>query len=171
MTETEGNLRLTQAPVASTTMLIRRPVAEVFDAFIDPAITTRFWFSKGSGRLIEGAQVRCDWQMFGVGADVRVRTIEDHRRIIVDWGSADDDAWTTVAWDFDPRTDDTTFVRITNSGFQGSGDDVYRQACDSTQEFSFLLAGLKAFLEHGIALRLVPDHFPDGLVEGWSESE
>jgi uncharacterized protein YndB with AHSA1/START domain len=29
-------------------MLIRKPVAEVFEAFVDPAITSRFWFNKGS---------------------------------------------------------------------------------------------------------------------------
>jgi len=31
--------------------------------------------------------------------------------------------------------------------------------------FSTLLAGLKAFLEHGIDLNLVADHSPDALVE------
>ncbi len=34
-----GNLQLTQAPVAKAGMLIRRPVAEVFEAFVDPEIT------------------------------------------------------------------------------------------------------------------------------------
>ena len=34
-------------PIARATMLIRRPVAEVFNAFVDPAVTTlRFWFSR-----------------------------------------------------------------------------------------------------------------------------
>jgi uncharacterized protein YndB with AHSA1/START domain len=46
-----NNLQLTQAPVAKAAMLIRKPVAEVFEAFIDPAITSRFWFTKSSGRL------------------------------------------------------------------------------------------------------------------------
>ena len=32
-------------------MLIRRPPEDVFEAFADPAITTRFWFTKSSGRL------------------------------------------------------------------------------------------------------------------------
>jgi len=35
----------------NTGMLIRRPVAEVFEAFIDPDITTQFWFTRSSGRL------------------------------------------------------------------------------------------------------------------------
>ena len=35
-------------PVATAGMLIRRPVAEVFEAFANPAVTTRFWFRRGS---------------------------------------------------------------------------------------------------------------------------
>ena len=48
------------APVARATMLIRRPTAEVFDAFANPAVTSRFWFTRGSGRLQPGARVRWD---------------------------------------------------------------------------------------------------------------
>jgi hypothetical protein len=42
------NLTLKRVPVAKTGMLIRRPVAEVFAAFIDPGVTTKFWFTKSS---------------------------------------------------------------------------------------------------------------------------
>lgn len=45
------DLRLRQLPVMNTGMLIRRPVMDVFEAFIDPDITTTFWFTKSSGRL------------------------------------------------------------------------------------------------------------------------
>ncbi len=41
-------------PVAKCETLIRRPVAQIFEAFIDPAITCHFWYSKGSGRLEPG---------------------------------------------------------------------------------------------------------------------
>lgn len=58
---------------------------------------------------------------------------------------------------------DTTFVRITESGFSGSGDEIAQQVSDSTQGFSLVLAGLKALLEHGIRLNLVADRFPEGL--------
>jgi cytidylate kinase len=52
-------------------------------------------------------------------------------------------------------------VTITNSGFAGSGDEAVSRAIDSMGGFSFVLAGLKAWLEHGISLNLVPDHAPD----------
>ena len=59
-------------PAAKTGMLIRRPAAEVFEAFVDPAITSKFWFSKGSAKLTPGAQLRWDWEMYGVSAQVEV---------------------------------------------------------------------------------------------------
>jgi uncharacterized protein YndB with AHSA1/START domain len=39
------------ALTARTEMLIRRPIADVFDAFVDPGKTSKFWFTGGSGRL------------------------------------------------------------------------------------------------------------------------
>lgn len=54
-------------------MLTRKPVAEVFEALTDPEITSRFWFTNGSGKLASGAQVQWDWEMYGVSVDVRVR--------------------------------------------------------------------------------------------------
>jgi len=45
---------------AKAEMLIRRPVEKVFDAFIDPTITSKFWFSRGSSKLDAGKTVRWD---------------------------------------------------------------------------------------------------------------
>ncbi len=41
--------QLEQAPVAKAELLIRKPVGEVFEAFVNPEITTKFWFTKSSG--------------------------------------------------------------------------------------------------------------------------
>jgi uncharacterized protein YndB with AHSA1/START domain len=46
--------KLTQVPVSKTGMLIRRPAAEVFEAFVNPEITTKFWVTKSSGSLEAG---------------------------------------------------------------------------------------------------------------------
>lgn len=42
------------APVVKAEMLIRKPIADVFSAFVDPAITTKFWCTKSSGKLQAG---------------------------------------------------------------------------------------------------------------------
>ena len=62
--------------VVTTQMLIRRPVADVFEAFVNPAITTKFWFTKSSGPLETGKTIRWDWEMYGVSAEVTVKAVE-----------------------------------------------------------------------------------------------
>ncbi|WP_296815357.1 SRPBCC family protein [Brevundimonas sp.] len=151
------------APEATTGMLIRRPAKVVFEAFVDPAVTTRFWFSKGSGRLEPGAVVRWDWEMYGVGTDVRVKAIEPGGRILIDW---DLDDPTEVEWRFEPRGEDT-WVTVTNRGFHGA--DPVAEALDSMGGFALVLAGAKIWLEHGIEPRFVLDRHPDGRVEGWRD--
>ena len=154
-------LQLTQPPVAKTEMLIRRPPAEVFEAFIDPAITTRFWFTKSTGRLEPGKHIKWTWEMYEISVDVEVKEIEPNKRIVIEWG--EDGSMTTVEWIFTPYKDDTTYVTITNSGFHGDGDKVVSDALDSKGGFTWVLAGLKALLEHNIELNAIADAFPKGL--------
>ena len=151
--------QLTKAPVAKTGMLIRKPAAEVFAAFVEPQITTRFWFTKSSGRLEPGRKIRWDWEMFGAGTDVTVKALEPNRRILIEWDGYS--GRTVVEWKFTPM-EGGTFVTITESGFTGEGDEVADYASVSTQGFTWTLAGLKALLEHGIELNLVRDRFPKG---------
>ena len=155
------NLWLTHVPVMQTGMLIRRPVAEVFEAFVNPDITTQFWFTGSSGRLAPGTQVEWAWEMYDVSALVTVKAIEPNRRIEIEWPGYS--GLTTVEWLFTSLSDDTTFVSITETGFSGDGDALLKQVADSTQGFSLVLAGLKALLEHGIKLNLVADRYPKGL--------
>ncbi len=61
---------LNQTPVVKAEMLIRKPVEEVFKAFIDPAVTVKFWFTKSSGRLGAGKHIRWDWEMYGVSDNI-----------------------------------------------------------------------------------------------------
>jgi uncharacterized protein YndB with AHSA1/START domain len=158
-----NNLLLNQVPVVKTGMLIRKPVAEVFEAFVNPQVTTKFWFTKGSGRLEAGKQVTWEWEMYGISIPVTVKVIEPNKRIVVEWPGHGGP--TTVEWNFISCPDGTTFVRITNSGLTGDGDSLVKQATDSTQGFSLVLAGLKAYLEQGVQLNLVADRYPKGIEE------
>jgi len=151
-------MSLQQVPVVHAHMLIRRPVEVVFEAFIDPAITSRFWFTRGSGRLQQGGKVVWHWDMYGATAEVTVKAVERNHRILIAWP-------TPVEWRFTPRVDNATFVSITASDFAGTNDEKVAQALDSMGGFCFLLAGCKAFLEHGVMLNLVADHNPDAHVK------
>jgi uncharacterized protein YndB with AHSA1/START domain len=152
---------LTRVPVTETGILIRKPVRDVFEAIVNPEITTKFWFTKGSGRLEAGQRVRWDWEMYDVSIDVQA--IEPNRRIMIQWPGYSGP--TTVEWTFAAQKDGTTFVRVTESGFTGTGDQLAKYVADLTQGFTLMLVGLKALLEHGVQLNLTGDRYPKGVDE------
>ncbi len=156
-------LQLTHVPMTSTGMLIRKPVGEVFEALVNPDVTTKFWFTRSSGRLEPGKQVRWDWEMYDVSIQVTAKVVEPNERIVIEWPGYSGP--TTVEWRFAPQADGTTFVHVTESGFTGSGDQLVKYVADSTQGFALMLAGLKALLEHGVRLNLTADRYPEGIDE------
>ncbi len=163
-------LELTNAPIAQVGMLVRRPVNEVYEAFVDPAITTKFWFTKSTGKLEAGKRVRWKWEMYGAVSMIQVRELEAGKRILLDWGL--DARPRPVEWTFTPYGTQATYVNIINSGFMGDGESLVAQAKGSEARFVLVLAGLKAYLEFGILLNLIADRFPDQFVGGhkWTPS-
>ncbi|RZJ04561.1 MAG: polyketide cyclase [Brevundimonas sp.] len=145
-------------------MLIRRPAAEVFQAFVDPEVTRRFWFTQASGRLEPGAAVTWTWAMYGASTEVVVKTVEPNRRILVTWDNRATP--TDVEWTFEARGEET-WVTVENRGFADSEDGVAK-ALDSTGGFALVLGGAKIWLEHGLDPRFVVDRHPDHRVAAWS---
>lgn len=139
-------------------MLIHKPVNQVFEAIVNPDITTKFWFTKSSGRLALGEKIRWDWEMFGVGDTLLVREFEPNRRILIEWENDP----TKVLWHFETKSEHSTLVKITNWGFSKNPEEALPMAVDSKGGYTMVLAGLKAYLEHNIELNLVRDQFPDG---------
>jgi uncharacterized protein YndB with AHSA1/START domain len=137
-------------------MMIRKPVSEVFQAFIDPAITTKFWFTKSSGELKVSKTINWEWEMYNVSSDVKVKEIIPNKKISIEW----DDLATTVDFEFTSLSDETTYVVIKNYGFSQTGDDLIEAINNNTGGFTTVLDGLKAYLEYGIELNLVKDKFP-----------
>lgn len=146
----------TKTPGVEAQMLIRKPVSAVFDAFIDPAITKHFWFTKGSDKLATGKTVTWEWEMYHVSSKAVVKEIIPNKKIAIDWG----EPATAVDFRFEDLGDGTTYVVIANYGFPEKGDELLRKINDSSGGFTTVLDGLKAYLEHGINLNLIADKFP-----------
>src|SRR5262245_20347888 len=117
--ERPTNPEITRAPGMRTGMLIRRPVADVFEAFVDPDVTRKFWFTRGSARLEPGKRVQWDWEMYGISVPVTVKAIEPDERILIEWPGRGGP--TTVEWTVSP-CEGGTVLASTNSGFARSGD-------------------------------------------------
>jgi uncharacterized protein YndB with AHSA1/START domain len=136
-------------------MLIRRPVEDVFEAFINPEITTNFWFTKSSGKLEEGKTVTWEWEMYGVKNVVKVHQIIPEQLIKTEWGDP------SVHADYEfTAMENGTLVVIKSYGFSQTGEDLLKVINDNTGGFTTVLDGCKAYLEHGIKLNLIEDKFP-----------
>ncbi len=137
-------------------MLIRRPAREVFRALTDPSVTTNFWFTKSSGPMVQGQQVRWEWEMYGAVADVRVLELVPDEKIAFQW---DDPARRVEI--LLKTIDEGTYVMVRESGYNATGPELVAAVKDSTGGFTTMLDAMKAWLEHGIRLNLVADKFRD----------
>jgi uncharacterized protein YndB with AHSA1/START domain len=148
------------APAAHAELLIRKPAAEVFEAFVNPEITTQFWFTHSTGRLCEAQPATWEWRMFGFKSEVKVIELEQDQRLVIEWGEPG--KLTTVEWAFTAR-DGATLVVVNHRGFPGDRAQQWGAAIDATEGFALVLAGAKAWLEYGLRLNLIVDRHPDAV--------
>lgn len=148
-------MQLSTPPEVRTGMGIHRPPSEVFDAFVDPTKTKRFWITDSTGPLEPGGTVTWDMTADGAQAAIEVRTFQPGARLEFDWG--DSEHSNTVEIEFAPWRDDGCYVEVTEHGFTGNADSLAAHAADSTSGFTMALCSLKALLEHDIELRAVAD--------------
>ncbi len=144
------------SPAVECQMMIRKPAKNVFDAFIDPKITTRFWFTKSDGKLEKGKTVKWEWEMYGATANVLVKEIISDKKTSIEWGAPP----TTVDFLFEAINSEKTMLVIRNYGFDLSGDELIEYIKANTGGFTTVVDGLKAHLEHNLQLNLVADKFP-----------
>lgn len=143
-------------PTIETQMLIRKPVAEVFQAFIDPEITSKFWFDSSTGKLEQGKTVQWTWSKYQVDTQVKVLTIIENKQIQVVWG----DPKSTVDFIFEEVSPNKTYLRIRNYDIPLQGAELIKFIIDATGGFTTVVDNLKAYLEHGLKLNLIEDKFP-----------
>ncbi|RIK85252.1 MAG: ATPase [Hyphomicrobiales bacterium] len=141
---------------------IARPVAEVFEAVVDPAQLSRYFTTGGArGRLEAGATVYWDFHDFPGAFPVEVVEVEKDRRIVLRWaaeeGTAGGEAgaagsFTTVTMTFEPTGDGRTLVTIAEEGWRETEAGL-RASYGNCQGWMQMLCALKAHIEHGINLR------------------
>lgn len=146
---------------AGSQMLIRRPVGEVFEALVNPEITTKFWFTESSGRLEPGETVEWTWGQFGVRGSVSVKELKQNRLIKFEWPSGEDGSARTVEITFEPKSEKVTFMNVVESGFNQEDKQLVKKIADQTEGWALVLSALKAWLEYDINLNLISDHKPD----------
>jgi uncharacterized protein YndB with AHSA1/START domain len=137
-------------PSVKVSTLVRRPAAQVFDAFVDPETLTKFWLEATSGPLAAGARV--DWQFMvpGVTEVTTVTRFDPPTALAFDWSDG-----VSVSLTFEAHTPGITRIALEATGFQG--DDILEQAVNATEGFTIVLCDLKTLLETGESANLVRD--------------
>jgi uncharacterized protein YndB with AHSA1/START domain len=139
-------------PVAKIELLIRRPAADAYRAFVEPEMLTKFWLRRASQPLALNSQVRWEFLVAGAAATLVVRSMKPNHQIVTAW---DDD--TTIEFTFDEIESELTLVRVIQAGFSGAPDEAVAKALDATQGFTLVLCELKALLEQNVRLNAVRD--------------
>ena len=137
-------------PLVKVAMLVRRPAAEVFDAFVNPDTITKFWLEATSGPLAAGARV--DWRFMvpGATAVTTVTRFEPPQVLAFDWSDG-----ISVSLTFEAATPGITHVSVEASGFRG--EHAVDLTVGATEGFTLVLCDLKTLLETGESANLVRD--------------
>lgn len=152
-------------PIVEAQMLIRKPVEDVFEAMVNPDITSKFWFTKGSGRVEPGKTLEWEWGQFGVKDTVDILEVKSNEYISLNWSIGE--LTTTVEMFFEQHSDQSTLVKVRERGFwktNPADDKQLEEKIDlmlgQNGGWNLVLSSMKAWLEHGLDLNLIADHHP-----------
>jgi uncharacterized protein YndB with AHSA1/START domain len=134
----------------TVSMLIRRSAAEIFDAFVDPQVLSRFWLDSASGPLAAGARVTWRFKVPGVVDEVAVTRFERPRHLSLRFSDG-----VEAELSLDPHDADATHVAFACRGFPDEG--VLATAVDAAEGFTIVLCDLKTLLETGRSANLTRD--------------
>ncbi|MCC5994748.1 MAG: SRPBCC family protein [Oceanicaulis sp.] len=134
---------------------IARPVAEVFEAVVNPDSLSRYFTTGGAkGRMETGAVVQWSFHDFPGSFPVHVVEVIENERIVFDWDADEPDApcKIRVTMRFEALEDGRTLVSISDEGWRQTPEGL-RGSYDNCSGWMQMLCALKAWLEHGVNLR------------------
>jgi len=133
---------------------IARPVADVFEAVVDPDRLSQYFTTGGAqGRLEKGATVTWDFADFPGAFPVEVVDVVENSLIVLHWASNDGSGrQTEVTMRFTDCGEGVTLVEIGEAGWQETqqGLDASYGNC---MGWSQVICALKMWIEHGIRMR------------------
>lgn len=139
-------------PKFQVQLKIRKPVAEVFDAVVNPAKLSGYFVQTSSGPLAQGAPVKWKFPEVEQAFDVVVSQVIPNERIAFSWPSGKDDPDTQVEMVFKPLDEGSTMVQISESGWPAT-EAGFKNSHGNAGGWMHMLACLKAYIEYGINLR------------------
>jgi uncharacterized protein YndB with AHSA1/START domain len=139
-------------PEFQVQLKIRRPVAQVFEAVVDPAKLSGYFVKSSSGPLAEGSTVSWSFAEAPEPFPVVVSEVIPNERIRFSWPAEDGAYQTLVEMNFEPLDETNTMVRIKETGWRETPGGI-RASYSNSGGWMHMMCCLKAYLEYDINLR------------------
>ena len=131
---------------------VLKPVADVFDAVVNPTKLSGYLVQTASGPFQEGKQVTWRFPEFPMNVPITVGKVVPSKLVTFEWGDRKEGSDTSVTIEFEALDKDSTSVQVTETGWQPDEkgrENSYR----NNTGWMHMLCCLKAYLEYGINLR------------------
>ncbi|RKG66697.1 ATPase [Corallococcus sp. CA054B] len=138
-------------PKFQVQLKIRKPVAQVFEAVVNPAKLSGYFVKTSSGPLAAGTTVKWSFAEAPGEFDVIAREVTPNERIVFEWPT-DDGYNTRVEMNFVPLDASNTMVKISESGWRPDEKGITASYGNAGGWMHMMLC-LKGYLEYGINLR------------------
>ncbi|NPC50205.1 ATPase [Corallococcus sp. AB032C] len=138
-------------PKFQVQLKIRKPVAQVFEAVVNPTKLSGYFVKTSSGPLAQGTTVKWSFAEAPGEFDVITREVIPNERIVFEW-PADDSYNTRVEMRFVPLDASNTMVKISESGWKPDEKGI-KASYGNAGGWMHMMLCLKGYLEYGINLR------------------
>ena len=136
---------------AKVQMGILKSSSEIFEAVVNPDIMSRYFISGSTGRMESGKTLTWTWTDYEGEHQVKVGKIENDKVVSFEWSGSGVNCVVVIT--LEPNGDDKTLVMITESEWQADYKGA-NQCMGQVEGWTHFLMCMKAYLEHGIDLRI-----------------
>ncbi|RZM05467.1 MAG: hypothetical protein EOO88_54840 [Pedobacter sp.] len=128
---------------------VQKPVAEVFEAIVDPSQMTHYFIEQSNGRMEEGGTLQWKFPEMDMLVPVRVGRIEKDKYISYYWDGEDGGEFLVEMHLTPYDNNEATVVTITEKGASNDAAGI-KWLQGNTEGWANFLACLKAWKEYGI---------------------
>ena len=130
---------------------IGRPIAEVFDAVVNPEKAKAYFASGGvSAPMVEGGNVIWKFKGISFQQNMKVRNLVENRRIQLDWFT-EEGKMTYVTITFDKINENRTMVTILHTGYEENLKGL-EDSYSHCEGWTVMLVSMKGYLEQGVVV-------------------
>jgi uncharacterized protein YndB with AHSA1/START domain len=136
---------------AKVQMGILKPANEIFEAIVNPEKMSKYFISGSTGKMESGKTLTWTWQDFGAELQIKVGKVEKDKTVSFEWSGSGVECVVVIT--IEPKNENQTLVKITESDWPADYKGA-TQCMGQVEGWTNFLCCLKAYLEHGINLRV-----------------